>query len=474
MSEKDPFFPSKPDGDRTIIRPAPGGRRSESRDHESRATQSRQAPAAATSTGPALGELDVGPGLNRLEAAAFRLINVAVSFRHATAQPDLGEVRDRMTRLLKEFRDQAERAGYGSEVVRQAHYALCAFVDEIVLSTPWGSQSRWQEHSLLSAFHRQTWGGEEFFNIIEKNEVDAARNIDLLELLYVLLTLGFEGAYATRPNGREKLEQIRDRLYQTIRNQRADLERDLSPHWRGTDAGKPGLTGLIPLWAFAAIGAGVLLLAYLGFSISLNRASDPLLGRVASLDGEVLARLEAAARPPTPDTRSALATLRELLSDDIEAGRVTLESDAGRAIVRVAGDGLFDSGSDRIRSAFRPVIERIGDAIRQVPGQVLVTGHTDNVPMFSARFPSNWHLSEARARSVVEILTEDAAYEDRYRYEGRADTEPLAENSSADGRARNRRVDIAVRTPRSADTDTEPAAPRTVEPDDAGGEELQR
>ena len=467
MGEKDPFFPSKSDGERTIIRPAPGGRRSEARD-----TASAQTPAAASSAAPALGELDAGPGLNRLEAAAFRLINVAVSFRHATAQPDLGQVRDQMTRLLKAFREQAERDGYGSEVVRQAHYALCAFVDEIVLSTPWGSQSRWQEHSLLSAFHRQTWGGEEFFNIIEKNEVDAARNIDLLELLYVLLMLGFEGAWATRPNGHEKLEQIRDRLFQTIRNQRAELERDLSPHWRGTDAGKPGLAGLIPLWAFAAIGAGILLLAYFGFSLTLNRASDPLLGRIATLDGEVLARLEAAARPPTPDTASALLTLQELLSDDIEAGRVTLESDAGRAIVRVAGDGLFDSGSDRIQSAFRPVIERIADAIRQVSGQVLVTGHTDNVPMFSARFPSNWHLSEARARSVVEILAEDAANEDRYRYEGRADTEPLADNSTAEGRARNRRVDIAVRTPRAPDVEGEP--PRAIEGDAPEVGELPR
>lgn len=466
MSEKDPFFPSRKDGDRTIIRPAPGGRRSGSRD-----TEPPQEPtaAAASTSAPALGELDAGPGLNPLEAAAFRLINVAASFRHATAQPDLGQVRDRMTRLLKEFREQAERAGYGSEVVRQAHYALCAFVDEIVLSTPWGSQSRWQEHSLLSAFHRQTWGGEEFFNIVEKNQVDAARNIDLLELLYVLLTLGFEGAWATRPNGREKLEQIRDGLYQTIRNQRNEMERDLSPHWRGTNAGKPGLTGLIPLWAFAAIGAAVLLLAYLGLSISLNRASDPLLGRVASLDGEVLARLEAAARPPTPDTATALETLRQLLAEDIQAGRVTLESDASSAIVRVAGDGLFDSGSDRIRSEFRPVIERIAEAIRQVPGQVLVTGHTDDVPMFSARFPSNWHLSEARARSVVDILTESAAYDDRYRYEGRADTEPLADNETAAGRARNRRVDIAVRTPRATDADVDAA-----DADAAGAGEVPR
>lgn len=447
MSKKDPFFPSKKDEDHTVIRPAPGGRRSGGSQEPPAPPDEPPGAVPSAASGPGLGELDAGPGVNRLEAAAFRLINVAVGFRHATAQPDLGQVREQMTRLLKEFRDQAERFGYSSEVVRQAHYALCAFVDEIVLSTPWGSRSRWQEHSLLSAFHRQTWGGEEMFNIIEKSQVDAARNLDLLELLHVLLALGFEGAYATAPNGREKLEAIRDRLYQTIRNQRPEHERDLSPRWRGSDAGKAGLAGLIPLWAFAAIGAGILLLAYLGFSLSLNRASDPLLARVHSLDGEVLARLETAARPPTADTESALATLRELLAPDVEAGRVTLEPDARGVIIRVAGDGVFASGSDRIRDAFHPVMDNIAEALVQVPGDVLVTGHTDNVPMFSARFPSNWHLSEARARSVVEMLQESAAYAERYSYEGRADTEPLADNDTAEGRARNRRVEIAVQPP---------------------------
>jgi type VI secretion system protein ImpK len=187
-----------------------------------------------------------------------------------------------------------------------------------------------------------------------------------------------------------------------------------------------------------------LLLGFLGFSISLNRASDPLLGQVASLDAEVLARLEPAARMPTVETESALVTLRQLLSDDIAAGRVMVESDARSAIVRVKGDGLFASGSDRIESEYEPVVQRIADAIGRVPGRVLITGHSDNVPIFSARFPSNWHLSEARARSVLQLLTASGADEGRFSHEGRADTEPLADNSTAEGRARNRRVDIAV------------------------------
>jgi len=439
MTNKDPFFPSKGGGDRTIIRPTPGGRRA-----DAGAAHQDEMPARAEVAAPGLRELHSGPGINGLEAAAFQITNAALSFRHSTRQPDLAEVRERMTRFLKSFREQVERLGYSSETVRQAHYALCAFVDEIVLATPWGGQSRWQEHSLLSSYHRQTWGGEEFFRIIEKAKVNAAGNIDLLELLYVLLSLGFEGAYSTAPNGRDKLEQVKASLFQTIRIQRPELERDLSARWRGTDAGKPGLAGLIPLWAFAAIGAGILLLAYVGFNLSLNRASDPLMARVASLDAEVLTRLGAAPRPPAQATQSALVTLRQLLAEDIAANRVAVESEGQRAIVRVAGDGLFASGSDRVAPALRPVLDRIAGALVQVPGRVVVTGHSDNVPIRSVRFPSNWHLSEARAESVVEILAASSAYPARYSYEGRADTQPLADNSTAEGRARNRRVDISL------------------------------
>lgn len=443
MSNEDPFFPSRKKGHpRTVIRPRPGGQPDEA---HSRSTHD-PGPSAPPSdgTGPKFDELAAGPGVNGLEAAASPVVNAAVGLRQSTSRPDLSEVRERITRLLKQFRDRAERMDHDRETIRRAHYALCAFIDEIVLSTPWGGQSRWQEHSLLSSFHRQTWGGEEFFNIVDRAQADAARNRDLLELLYLLLALGFEGRYAAAPDGRERLEQVRESLFQSIRNQRPEFERDLSLRWQGTDAGKPGLAGLIPLWAFAAIGAGILLLAYLAFSFSLNRASDPLLARVYALDGEVLSRLEAAGQTPSPDAENALLTLRQLLSEDIAAGRVTLEADGRRAVVRVAGDGLFASGSDRVKADYRPVVERIGDAVAQVRGSVLVTGHSDNVPIFSARYPSNWHLSEARARSVVEILRQRAGYPDRYDYEGRADTQPLADNDTPEGRARNRRVDIAV------------------------------
>jgi len=111
------------------------------------------------------------------------------------------------------------------------------------------------------------------------------------------------------------------------------------------------------------------------------------------------------------------------------------------------GDGVFASGSADVRASFEPLLARIGDALRPVPGKVIVIGHTDDVPSASARFPSNWALSKARAATVVRLLAERAGPATRYSVEGRGETEPLVRDDSPASRARNRRVVIIVLTP---------------------------
>jgi type VI secretion system protein ImpK len=95
-------------------------------------------------------------------------------------------------------------------------------------------------------------------------------------------------------------------------------------------------------------------------------------------------------------------------------------------------------------------VTRIGDALKQVAGNVVVTGHTDNQRVFSARFPSNWHLSQARAEAVRDMLAARTGSPARFSAEGRGDAEPIAPNDSAVNRARNRRVDITVLAPGAA------------------------
>jgi type VI secretion system protein ImpK len=107
------------------------------------------------------------------------------------------------------------------------------------------------------------------------------------------------------------------------------------------------------------------------------------------------------------------------------------------------GDGVFDPGSADVAGKARPLFERMGAALNQVPGAVLIAGHTDNQPIRSLRFPSNWHLSKDRAASAKALLGSFVKPE-RISAEGRADTEPLADNATAEGRAKNRRVEVTL------------------------------
>jgi type VI secretion system protein ImpK len=104
---------------------------------------------------------------------------------------------------------------------------------------------------------------------------------------------------------------------------------------------------------------------------------------------------------------------------------------------------LFESGRAEIAPSEKPLVESVARALQQLTGRVLVTGHTDNVPIRTLRFPSNWQLSKSRAEAVRALLAQTVAPE-RLTAEGRADTQPLVPNDTPEHRARNRRVEITL------------------------------
>ena len=123
--------------------------------------------------------------------------------------------------------------------------------------------------------------------------------------------------------------------------------------------------------------------------------------------------------------------------------------------LRVRDQTQITSGQARLVPSVEDLVRRIGAALQQIPGPVLITGHTDSAPIKSLRFPSNWHLSKARAEEVaarLAALTGDSA---RFRAEGRADTVPAVPSNPRD--ARNRRVEITLaRTASPAESRTAP------------------
>jgi type VI secretion system protein ImpK len=132
------------------------------------------------------------------------------------------------------------------------------------------------------------------------------------------------------------------------------------------------------------------------------------------------------------------------LKPEIELNLLSVEQDGLRSLIRINSDTLFRSGSATVEARFIPIFERIGKAIDQVAGKVWVIGHSDNVPIRTVQFPSNWELSRARAANVIAELSRHIRDASRLTPEGRADTEPVAANDSPANRALNRRVEIIV------------------------------
>jgi type VI secretion system protein ImpK len=104
----------------------------------------------------------------------------------------------------------------------------------------------------------------------------------------------------------------------------------------------------------------------------------------------------------------------------------------------------FPSAAATVLDSFKPVGVKIAAALAKEPGDIRITGHTDNLAIFTVRFPSNYELSVERAKAVAAVLRPGIADQSRFKIEGKADTQPVAPNTTEEGRARNRRVEISI------------------------------
>ncbi|MEM6998581.1 MAG: flagellar motor protein MotB [Pseudomonadota bacterium] len=137
--------------------------------------------------------------------------------------------------------------------------------------------------------------------------------------------------------------------------------------------------------------------------------------------------------------------LVNLLEQEIEQGLVEIKTQGNRILLRIDEKGSFPSGSATVKSSFLPVLNKLRTSLNQINGNIIVAGHTDNIPIKTARFRSNWELSSSRAVTVVHaLLQNDNLKPERFIIEGHGDAHPIAINDDAIGRARNRRVEITI------------------------------
>lgn len=299
--DKTMFQQPVPGGERTALRPA--ARR---RGNATEMGRTRQMPAQGMSpqgrrpSGGAAGggfeshSFDISHGLNPLVSAASTLIAVFEKTRNSIRHPDVGGLHTRLVNEIKQFENRAKDAGTRPEILLAARYLMCSALDEAVLHTPWGDESGWGQRTLLRIYHGETSGGEKCFAILQRMMQAPSENLHMLELFYVVLSLGFEGKYRLIDRGYEQLDRLRDDLYRSIRNCRGDHERSLSNNWQGLGHVRKTLSHYVPLWVAAAVFAVILFLSYGGFSYWMRSISDPV---VQHLD--TVAAREEKAQPPT-------------------------------------------------------------------------------------------------------------------------------------------------------------------------------
>ncbi|TCT22861.1 type VI secretion system protein TssL, long form [Thiobaca trueperi] len=163
--------------------------------------------------------------------------------------------------------------------------------------------------------------------------------------------------------------------------------------------------------------------------------------------------------PAVEDAENKAEELQEALKTEIKEGLLEVSTIDDQVIVRIREKGSFPSASSKVDEAFMAVLTKISDALNQVEGRILVAGHTDNIPIQTREFASNWILSGARAAAVADTLTERGSVaHERVEIRAYADNRPLEPNDTPEGRAKNRRVEIIVLGDRGANAALNDAA----------------
>jgi type VI secretion system protein ImpK len=410
----------------------------------------------------------VAPNENPILRSAGPLLLLLGRLRVALARASFANLMEIVADSIKFFEKDIRSAGLSEAQANTAKYIICATADDIVQNIPTEDRHVWTQYSMLSRFFGERIGGVRFFDELARLKQDPVINYDVLELQHTCLALGFQGIHRTSAGGISTLQQIQRDLYETLRRIRPRADRELSPRWQGQKLARRRSRVFVPWWAVLGFAGLTLFAAYFIFLYWLTGAVDVAANDMASLLGRDKLSLErkvaAAPVPPPvippsePDRITQLQRICTALTPEVAAEKVAIEQTANQIAIRIGNVLLFNSGVATVLDQFKPIGNRIASTLDKEDGYIRVIGHTDNTPIGSGnvRFPSNYQLSVERARSVAALFKPTLAKPDRLQTDGKGETSPIADNNTAEGRAKNRRVEIVI--PR---TDPGPVSERT-------------
>lgn len=378
---------------------------------------------------------------------ATPLLSLLSGLRNLLTVPDPATLRDRTVSEVRRYEQSLRNARIPIETIRSSHYAICASIDDVVQNTPWGSRGPWADASLVSTFHQEVRSGDRFFDLLTRLCQTPGKFLPVIELMYLCMSLGMQGRYRLSPRGPAELDRVREETYLIILRQRGAAEPSLSPHWQSVSAPYRAQRAALPVWLAALTALGLLVLGYAFLSLGLNSDSDRTFAAGLALPPSAMPAITREAPPkplpPTPQPPGVRQQLADLLRPEIDTGLVSIAGTDQMPIVRLQSAGMFMSGSAVLEPRFLPLLSRVATVLQTRPGPIRIIGYTDNQPIHTIAFPSNFQLSTARAQSAAAVLgkTLDPA---RIAAEGRADADPVDSNATPAGRQQNRRIEIVA------------------------------
>lgn len=344
-------------------------------------------------------------------------------------------LKDILKREINHFSMLCDEVNIPWKKMAIVRYCLCTALDEAAHSMSWGIAAGWSQSNLLNYFEGDNDGGNKFFLLIGRISMSPAEYADVIEILLRILGLGFEGRYSIPEDGERQLVKIRQRLLTLLQSHRQesalpaimavmpDYPPPVRQRWR------------MPISLSLFITLFILSISWLGYRYWLFLEKQPLLAGINTLHD-----IQYTVAPP-PEPRLSLS---RLLEKEIAQGLLSVNENLMQSHVVLNSDNSFRSAEATLSQEMTAIIGRVATEILRVKGRVVITGHTDNVPIRTLAFNNNQQLSSARAKAVAEIFTTAGIPSEMISVKGMADSEPVSSNGTEEGRARNRRVEFLV------------------------------
>jgi type VI secretion system protein ImpK len=390
---------------------------------------------------------------NPILAAAAPLLMLFGQLRLMPVERQAEPLAEHVADAIEKFDRTMEKAGVPEEDARIAKFALCETADDLIGNLPWPKKDAWAQYAMLSQFFHVEPTGAGFYEALNKILANPEAHYDLLELMHACLSLGFEGQYRGLAREDTNLERVRRDVYETLRYFRARADEDISPHWQSLAVSSAQSSTRLPLWVIAAAASALLTAAFFALRVFISNEGDALAGELLELDPSTPLAIERTsvalpakpAKVSPPPATTQIDRIRSALARQVEGGGLTIGTQGTFIVVEINNLLLFQSGRAEVKPEFQSIAADIAAALEPEPGPIRIIGHTDNVkPRKSSAFKSNFDLSVARAKAVETLMAPRFSDPSRITVDGKGEDEPIADNATPEGRARNRRVDVMI------------------------------